>query len=173
MYLCINPFFILFYGSARFGLFLFTAYSTKLSDFTNWAWYRPGIGKYRPEDIDPSICTHVVYGFAVLDSNNLVIKPHDSWADLDNEFYKKVTSLKRYGIKVTIAIGGWNDSLGGKFSRLVNDPAARAKFVKHVVEFVESHGFDGLGNYKFCIFYITIYFRVLIKSVNIFQLQFH
>jgi len=112
--------------------------------FTNWAWYRPGIGKYRPEDIDPSICTHVVYGFAVLDSNNLVIKPHDSWADLDNEFYKKVTSLKRYGIKVTIAIGGWNDSLGGKFSRLVNDPAARAKFVKHVVEFVESHGFDGL-----------------------------
>ena len=157
MYLCINPFFILFYGSARFGLFLFTAYSTKLSDFTNWAWYRPGIGKYRPEDIDPSICTHVVYGFAVLDSNNLVIKPHDSWADLDNEFYKKVTSLKRYGIKVTIAIGGWNDSLGGKFSRLVNDPAARAKFVKHVVEFVESHGFDGLGNYKFCIFYVVSY----------------
>ena len=80
MYLCINPFFILFYGSARFGLFLFTAYSTKLSDFTNWAWYRPGIGKYRPEDIDPSICTHVVYGFAVLDSNNLVINPHGYWA---------------------------------------------------------------------------------------------
>ena len=74
-----------------------------------------------------------------MDSNNLVIKPHDSWADLDNEFYKKVTSLKRYGIKVTIAIGGWNDSLGGKFSRLVNDPAARAKVVKLVVEFVQSH----------------------------------
>jgi len=112
--------------------------------FTNWAWYRPGLGKYRPEDIDPSICTHVVYGFAVLDSNNLVIKPHDSWADLDNQFYKKVTSLKRYGIKVTVAIGGWNDSLGGKYSKLVNNPAARAKFVKHVVEFIETHGFDGL-----------------------------
>merc|ERR1711936_998658 len=112
--------------------------------FTNWAWYRPGIGKYKPEDIDPTICTHVVYGFAVLDSNNLVIKPHDSWADLDNQFYKKVTSLKRYGIKVTVAIGGWNDSLGGKYSRLVNNPAARAKFVSHVVEFVEKYGFDGL-----------------------------
>ena len=87
-----------------------------------------------------------------------MIKPHDFWADLDNEFYKKVTSLKRYGIKVTIAIGGWNDSLGGKFSRLVNDPVARAKFVKHVVEFVESHGFDGLGNYKFCVFYVVIFF---------------
>ena len=80
-----------------------------------------------------------------MDSNNLIIKPHDSWADLDNQFYKKVVSLKKYGIKVTVAIGGWNDSLGGKYSRLVNNPAARAKFVSHVVEFVETHGFDGLG----------------------------
>ncbi|MCP3664155.1 MAG: hypothetical protein GY696_16965, partial [Gammaproteobacteria bacterium] len=35
--------------------------------FTNCAWYRPGIVKYQPEDIDPTICTHIVYGFAVLD----------------------------------------------------------------------------------------------------------
>ena len=56
-------------------------------DFTNWAWYRPGVGKYIPEDIDPSLCTHVVYGFAVLDSNRLVLKPHDSWADIDNSMY--------------------------------------------------------------------------------------
>ena len=61
--------------------------SSKL-DFTNWAWYRPGVGKYIPEDIDPSLCTHVVYGFAVLDSNRLVLKPHDSWADIDNSMYQ-------------------------------------------------------------------------------------
>lgn len=52
--------------------------------FTNWAWYRPGAGKYRAEDIDPTLCTHIVYGFAVLDYSNLLIKPHDAWADLDN-----------------------------------------------------------------------------------------
>lgn len=52
--------------------------------FTNWAWYRQGLGKYRPEDIDPELCTHIVYGFAVLDGTNLVIKPHDTWADYDN-----------------------------------------------------------------------------------------
>ena len=52
--------------------------------FTNWAWYRPGIGKYKPEDIDYKLCTHIVYGFAVLDSNNLIMKTHDSWADIDN-----------------------------------------------------------------------------------------
>ena len=52
--------------------------------FTNWAWYRPGIGKYEAGDVDPSLCTHIVYGFAVLDYNTLTIKPHDTWADLDN-----------------------------------------------------------------------------------------
>jgi chitinase len=66
-----------------------------------------------------------VYGFAVLDYSNLVMKPHDSWADLDNDFYGKVTEFKKYGIKVTVAIGGWNDSEGDKYSRLVNNPAAR------------------------------------------------
>ena len=52
--------------------------------FTNWAWYRPGIGKYESGDVDPSLCTHIVYGFAVLDYNTLTIKPHDTWADIDN-----------------------------------------------------------------------------------------
>ena len=52
--------------------------------FTNWAWYRPGLGKYRAEDVQPELCTHIVYGFAVLDYSSLNIKPHDSWADIDN-----------------------------------------------------------------------------------------
>jgi len=112
--------------------------------FTNWAWYRPSDGKYMPEDIDPSLCSHIVYGFAVLDYSNLVIKPHDSWADIDSAFYSKVTSLKKLGIKILIAIGGWNDSQGNKYSRLVNDPTARAKFTNHVLEFIIGHNFDGL-----------------------------
>lgn len=52
--------------------------------FTNWAWYRKGMGKYVPEDIDENLCTHIVYGFAVLDYENLVVRAHDSWADFDN-----------------------------------------------------------------------------------------
>jgi len=86
----------------------------------------------------------VVYGFAVLDGSRLVMKPHDTWADIDNEFYTKVTSLKKLGIKVTIAIGGWNDSLGGKYSQLVSSAQSRARFIEEVMKFIEKYNFDGL-----------------------------
>lgn len=112
--------------------------------FTNWAWYRPGAGKYKPMDIDSNLCTHIVYGFAVLNRETLTIRTHDSWADIDNKFYTQVADFKQKGIKVTLAIGGWNDSLGDKYSRLVLDPQARARFIKHVIEFIQKYNFDGL-----------------------------
>ena len=55
--------------------------------YTNWAFYRPGIGKYKPENIDESLCTHIVYGFAVLNPNTMKIRPHDGWADISNSEY--------------------------------------------------------------------------------------
>ena len=47
-------------------------------------------------------------------------------------------------MKVLIALGGWNDSAGNKYSRLVNDPAARQRFITNVIKFMEQHNFDGL-----------------------------
>lgn len=47
-------------------------------------FYRHSGGKYLPSDIDPSLCTHIIYGFAVLDNDELIIRPHDPWADFDN-----------------------------------------------------------------------------------------
>lgn len=55
--------------------------------FTNWAWYRQEGGKFLPEDVDTDLCTHVLYGFAVLDGSQLRIKSHDPWADIDNSNY--------------------------------------------------------------------------------------
>lgn len=90
------------------------------------------------------MCTHVVYGFAVLSYDDLTIRSHDSWADIDNKFYERVVELKKKGIAVTLALGGWNDSAGDKYSRLVRNPSARAKFIRHAIEFIEKYGFDGL-----------------------------
>ena len=60
------------------------------------------------------------------------------------EFYKKVTNLRKHGVKVTIALGGWNDSKGNKYSRLVNNPSSRKKFTNEIVKFIEKYDFDGL-----------------------------
>jgi len=76
--------------------------------------------------------------------NNLVLKVHDSWADVDNRFFERVAAYKKKGIKVSVAIGGWNDSLGDKYSRLVNNPEARKRFTETVLQFIEKYGFDGL-----------------------------
>lgn len=55
-----------------------------LKSFKISMFYRPSSGKYTPDDIDPTLCTHIVYAFAVLDSNKLVIKPHDTWLDVEH-----------------------------------------------------------------------------------------
>ena len=63
-----------------------------------WANYRPKDGKFTPEDIDPSLCTHLIYSFAGLDSENDTIKPLDPWMDLEEGYglqgYRKATDLK-------------------------------------------------------------------------------
>ena len=43
-----------------------------------------------------------------------------------------------------IALGGWNDSAGDKYSRLVNNASARKKFIDNVLKFIDDHNFDGL-----------------------------
>lgn len=55
--------------------------------FTNWAWLRQGSGKYFPNNINSDLCTHIIYATAVLDPEQLIIKPLDTWTDIDNSMY--------------------------------------------------------------------------------------
>lgn len=47
-----------------------------------WAAYRKEDGKYDVTDIDPKLCTHIIYSFAGLDNVTYEMKPLDPWLDL-------------------------------------------------------------------------------------------
>lgn len=114
-----------------------------------WSNYRPGNGKFTPESIDPKLCTHLIYSFAGLDSNTWEIKPLDPWMDLSENYglagYEKTTALKYANpkLKVTIAIGGWNQG-SLPYSDMAKDPEKRKLFVKSVLAFIKKYNFDGL-----------------------------
>lgn len=114
-----------------------------------WANYRPNAGKFTPEDIDPSLCTNLIYSFAGLDADTSSIKSLDPWMDLEDNYglagFKKATDLKYANpdLKVTLAIGGWNEG-SKKYSDMAKDPEKRQIFAKSAVAFLKKYNFDGL-----------------------------
>ena len=93
-----------------------------------------GKGKFLIEDIDVHMCTHVVYAFAVLNTQKFTLKIFDQWLDLDLKNYEKFVNMKKKNpkLKVLMALGGWTDSQNNAaaYSRLFKSSSNRAKFVK-------------------------------------------
>jgi len=48
-----------------------------------WAHKRPGRGKFTVDDIDPTLCTHLVYAFAVINMNSNTIESASPEYDLE------------------------------------------------------------------------------------------
>lgn len=76
----------------------------------SWSVYRPSLAKFTPENINPFLCTHIIYAFAGL-SSKYELRPFDSYNDITQGGYRKFTSLKDYNkqLKTLIAVGGWNE----------------------------------------------------------------
>lgn len=49
--------------------------------YANWAIYRPSLAKFTPENIDPFLCTHLIYAFAGM-NKDYELKPFDSYNDV-------------------------------------------------------------------------------------------
>jgi chitinase len=83
--------------------------------FSSWSCYRWGNGLFEIENIDPFLCTHLVYGFAGLDKSEYTIKSLDEYNDLEENWgkgaFRKFTNLKNVNpnLKTLLAIGGWNE----------------------------------------------------------------
>ncbi|CAG0883080.1 unnamed protein product [Cyprideis torosa] len=112
----------------------------------SWATYRPSIGQFSIDDVDPLLCTHLIYAFAGLDNETNEIRSVDPFLDLATEggkgWYDRAVNLKAVNprLKVLVAIGGWNEG-SKKYSKMAMSLETRQKFVSSVIRFLnESNG---------------------------------
>ncbi|VEN35164.1 unnamed protein product, partial [Callosobruchus maculatus] len=108
----------------------------------SWSWQRLGDGKFEVENIDPNLCTHLIYAFVGLNADG-TIKVLDKRMDVENGNFKKFNALKQRNPKLItiVAIGGWEES--ATFSPVVSDPKLRATLVTSAVKFMQTYGFNG------------------------------
>ena len=114
-------------------LFLLVAFASYISAknyvrvcyHTNWSQYRPGAGKFWPENIDPHLCTHLMYSFAKINRNNDKLAMNE-WND--DKLYARFNALKtkNLGLRTLLAVGGSNhENHNSPFSKMVRTAASR------------------------------------------------
>lgn len=115
--------------------------------YGTWSTYRSSNGKFDVENIDPYLCTHLIYSFVgITESGGVRIM--DPYLDLKDNYgrgnIKKFNNLKlkNPNLKTLVAVGGWNEG-SKKFSTVANNPKLRTIFAQSALEFVLKHNFDG------------------------------
>lgn len=113
-----------------------------------WAVYRPGLGRFDIENINPFLCTHLIYGFFGINEDGS-IRIIDPYLDLEENWgrghIKRFNALKSQNpsLKTMAAIGGWNEG-SRKFSLVAANPALRRHFIEASINFCRKYQFDGV-----------------------------
>ncbi|XP_077191260.1 uncharacterized protein LOC143836181 [Paroedura picta] len=106
---------------------------------TKWAQYRPNPAKFYPEDINPDLCTHITFAFAIIRKNRLSC---DGWND-ENVLFSQIQALKMRNpaLLTLLAVGG--NRFGTAFSPMLSTAATRKIFIDSAIPILRRYGFDG------------------------------
>uniref|UniRef100_G3WIQ7 GH18 domain-containing protein n=1 Tax=Sarcophilus harrisii TaxID=9305 RepID=G3WIQ7_SARHA len=109
--------------------------------FTSWSRQRPSPASFFPNDVDPHLCTHVVYAFASMKNNKIVPKENDD----EREIYPQLMKLKERNqdLRILLSIGGWYFGTS-RFTAMMSTFQNRQVFIASVLFLLRAHGFDGL-----------------------------
>jgi chitinase len=105
--------------------------------FPEWA----SAHKYSVSDIPASELDAVIYAFAGISSDGLVVAHQPRIAESHFTELKKLKSSQPE-LKTLISVGGW--SFAQRFSELSASEEGRRRFASSVVDFIEKYGFDGV-----------------------------
>ena len=132
------------------SLFLFgtnLAENVLLCYFDNQAQLRPTVAKFYPEDIDASLCTHVIFNSARLRlglDGDYGLGPL-MWNDLDEDWmtgmYTRLNALKQVNphLKTILSVGN-----SDQWTLMVKSGASIRGFIKNAIQYVRNNGFDGI-----------------------------
>lgn len=125
-----------------------------------------GAGRFQAGDIDPSICSHIIYSFVGMKESTSRIYSRDPGLDLapgeeepdpddevnyqgDLDMLRKTVRLRDEGnsdLKILMAVGGPQQSQQS-FSIMAADAERRRQFVESAVEYITRFNLDGLDLY--------------------------
>ncbi|XP_046543797.1 chitotriosidase-1-like [Haliotis rubra] len=117
--------------------------------FTNWSGdLLIPEAYFKLEDIDPRLCSHLIYAFAKINTETLELlptRPDDEGEDGELGRYVLFNNLKKDhpGLVTLLSVGGSLQANTG-FGKVVESMEKRRKFANNCVAFLRLWGFDGL-----------------------------
>ncbi|GAB1597576.1 chitinase-like protein 3 [Argonauta hians] len=113
--------------------------------YSSFAQTRQGIGKFLPENIDPFLCTHVIYAFVDISDDGRSLRPFN-WNDITpgTGLYARTLALKKKNpkLKILLAVGGW--IIGSEpFIPMVASEYNRRIWINNVIKYLRKYNFDG------------------------------